>query len=71
MLAGRNDLADELRPNLTRAVAQAGAAKARLVDETVSIKEATESARGDISRSVAELSQLAGRLKAYPSEKEA
>src|SRR4029077_9577741 len=70
ILAGRNDLPTELRAKLTKSIAQAGAAKARLLDENVDIAKATERARRDIAQSVSELSELSGRLKAYPSEEE-
>lgn len=65
MLAGRSDLPEGLQPALSRAIVQAGAAKQRLLRDGVDIVEVTESARGEISESVTQLTELLGRVKAY------
>jgi hypothetical protein len=68
MVTGREDLPENLHDDLAAAIVQAAAAKQRLLDESVDIIKATQAARLEISQSVAGLTDLSGRLKAYRLE---
>lgn len=65
LLSGRVDVQEEIRVNLDASITQAATAKSRLFDEKVDIVAATDRARREIAICVQELTEMAGRLKAY------